>query len=134
MPFYKFVPRVGKQEQINSGKLSTYQPGVKQIARDVPRERKQGKKKHKMTREKNLGSFRSAVARNLLHPRMVSRTFAAVYLPLLLLPRDEFRKGYCLLSSNREGANDVTVEAGTQNSSYGKIELRLLSFSIIFGV
>ena len=34
MPFYKFVPRDGKQGQINSGKLSTHQPGVKRITRD----------------------------------------------------------------------------------------------------
>ena len=34
MPFHKFVPREGKQGQINSGKLSTYQPEVKRIACD----------------------------------------------------------------------------------------------------
>ena len=34
MPFQKFVPREGKRGQINSGKLSTYQPWVKRIARD----------------------------------------------------------------------------------------------------
>ena len=33
MLFHKFVLRDGKQGQINSGKLSTYQPGVKRIAR-----------------------------------------------------------------------------------------------------
>ena len=50
------------------------------------------------------------VARNSLHPRLVSRKFAAVYLPLLPLPRDEFYENIrALLLSNRKGANDVTV-------------------------
>ena len=47
---------------------------------------------------------RAAVGRNSLHPRLVSRKFAAAYLLLLPLPRDEFIKGHCLLSSNRKGA------------------------------
>ena len=43
MPFHKFVPREGKQRQVNSGKLSNYQPEVKRIACDVHEKRK---KKH----------------------------------------------------------------------------------------
>ena len=71
--------------------------------------RKRKKTTRKMTRKKGLGSCRAAVVLNSLHPRVVISKFAADYLLLLPLPRDECLKGQCLLSSNRKGANGVTV-------------------------
>ena len=64
---------------------------------------------------------------HLLNPTIGSVKFLAVYLLLLSLPRDEFMKECCLQTA-------WLLETGTQNSSYGAIELRLLDFSIIFGV
>ena len=77
MPFHKFVSREWEQGQINSGKLSTYQPGVKQIAREGQ------EKKHENDTKK-----RAAVA-----PASP--------------PAGQIYEGHCLLSSNRKGASIV---------------------------
>ena len=77
--FHKFVPREGKQGQINSGKLSTYQPGVERIARDG----------HEEKHENDTKSCRAVVARNSFrnsfHPRLVSRKFSGKNTFILIL-------------------------------------------------
>ena len=127
--FHKFVPRERKQGKINSGKFFTYQSGVKWIA--------PGKTPSPFLFYVIFSVFFFvSVARNSLHPRLVSRKFATVYLPLLPLPQNKFMKGHCLLSSNRPpiGKEQTAwlLEPG-KRYFYRTFELRLLDFLIIFG-
>ena len=55
------------------------------------------------------------ITRYSVHPRVVNVKFAAVYLPLPHLPRNEFMKGHCLQTAL-------------------PVALRLLHFSILFYV